>query len=61
MFLSPAEMSLTKLSLAGKNLIVPGQGEFSERHPGWGWNGKIANLFYSVFTRTAVHGNNLKK
>ncbi len=48
-------MLLTKLSLAGKNLIVPCQGEFSE------WGGKIANLFYSVFTRTAVHGNNLKK
>ena len=24
-------------------------------------DGKIAHLFYSVFTRTAVHGNNLKK
>ncbi len=33
---SPAGMSLTKLSLAGKTLIVPGQGEFSECHPGWG-------------------------
>ncbi len=27
-FPSPACMSLTKLSLAGKNLIIPGQGEF---------------------------------
>ncbi len=27
-FLSPAGMSLTKLSLAGNNLINPGQGEF---------------------------------
>jgi hypothetical protein len=27
-FLSPAGMSLTKLSLAGNNLIIPGQGEF---------------------------------
>jgi hypothetical protein len=27
-FLSPAGMSLTKLSLAGNNLIIPGQGGF---------------------------------
>jgi hypothetical protein len=27
-FLSPAGMSLTKLSLAGNNLIFPGQSEF---------------------------------
>jgi hypothetical protein len=27
-FPSPAGMSLTNLSLAGKNLIIPGQGEF---------------------------------
>ncbi len=27
-FLSPAGMSLTKLSLAGNNPIIPGQGEF---------------------------------
>ncbi len=27
-FLSPAGMSLTKLSLAGNNLIIPGLGEF---------------------------------
>jgi hypothetical protein len=27
-FPSQAEMSLTKLSLAGNNLIIPGQGEF---------------------------------
>ncbi len=27
-FPSPAGMSLTKLSLAGNNLIIPGQGEF---------------------------------
>jgi hypothetical protein len=27
-FLSPAGMSLTKLSLAGNNLIIPAQGEF---------------------------------
>ncbi len=29
-------MSLTKLSLAGKNLIIPGQGEFGKWLPGWG-------------------------
>jgi hypothetical protein len=30
-------MPLTKLSLAGKNLIIPGHGEFGKLHPGWGW------------------------
>jgi hypothetical protein len=29
-FLSPAGMLLTKLSLAGNALIVPGQGEFGK-------------------------------
>jgi hypothetical protein len=29
-FLSPAGMSLTKLSLAGNNLRIPGQGEFGK-------------------------------
>jgi hypothetical protein len=29
-FLSPAGMSLTKYSLAGNNLIIPAQGEFSK-------------------------------
>jgi hypothetical protein len=29
-FPSPAGMSLTKLSLAGKILIIPGQGEFGQ-------------------------------
>jgi hypothetical protein len=29
-FPSPAGMSLTKLSLAGNNLIIPGQGEFGK-------------------------------
>jgi hypothetical protein len=33
-FLSPAGMSLIKLSLAGYNLIIPGQGEFDQLHPG---------------------------
>jgi hypothetical protein len=35
-FPSPAGMSLIKLSLAGNNLIFPGQGEFGYWHPGWG-------------------------
>ncbi len=35
-FPSPAGMSLTILSLAGKNQIFPGQGEFGKWHPGWG-------------------------
>jgi hypothetical protein len=41
-FLSPAGMSLTKLSLVGNNLIIPSQEEFGKRHPGWG-----GDLFYS--------------
>ncbi len=32
----PAGMSLTKLSLTGKNKIIPGQGEFGQWHPGLG-------------------------
>ncbi len=41
-------MSLTKLSLAGKNLIIPGQGEFGYTDIPAG-DGKIANPFsYSV-------------
>jgi hypothetical protein len=35
-FPSQAGTSLTKLSLAGNYLIIPGQGEFSKWHPGWG-------------------------
>ncbi len=35
-FPSPVGLSLTKLSLAGKNLIIPGQGVFGKWHPGWG-------------------------
>ncbi len=38
-FPSPAGMSLTKLSLAGKNYSWPwkvGQGKFGQWHPGWG-------------------------
>ncbi len=43
-FPSPAGMSLTKLSLAGNNLIIPGHGEcwVSDTPVG---DGKIANLF----------------
>jgi hypothetical protein len=45
-------MSLTKLSLAGNNLIFPGQGEFGKRHPDWAelGTGKLLTFFtmYSV-------------
>jgi hypothetical protein len=41
-------MSLTKVSLGGNNLIIPAQGEFGTRHPGWGLECRVANLFYSV-------------
>ena len=44
--LSPARMSLTKLSLAGNNLIIPGQGEFVSEIPAG--DRKIIDLFYSV-------------
>ncbi len=39
----PAGMSLTKLSLAWNDLIIPGQVESGKWHPAW--NGKIVNLF----------------
>jgi hypothetical protein len=42
-FLSPARKSLTKLSLAGNNLIIPGQGELVNDIPAW--DGKLASLF----------------
>jgi hypothetical protein len=46
-FPSPAGMSLIKLSLDGKNLIIPVQGEFDHCHPGWGReNGKS---FFTVY------------
>ncbi len=45
-FPSPAGMSLTKLSLAGNNLIIPAQREFVKWLPGWGGGGrKIDKLF----------------
>jgi hypothetical protein len=39
-------MSLTKLSLARNNLLIPGQGEFGSDIPQG--DGKIANFFYSA-------------
>jgi hypothetical protein len=44
-FPSPAGMSLTKHSLAGKNFIIPGQGEF-----GTAGDGKTANIFVQCMT-----------
>ncbi len=41
---SPAGMSLTKLSLSGNNLIIPGQGKFDKWHPS----------FYSVQTVVCI-------
>jgi hypothetical protein len=43
-FPSLAGMSLTKLFLAGNNLIIPGQGKFGDIPAG---DGKIFNIFYS--------------
>jgi hypothetical protein len=40
-------MSLTKLSLAGNYLIIPGQGEFGKWHPAWGRENRY--IFYSVY------------
>jgi hypothetical protein len=42
-FPSPAGMLLTKLSLAGNNLLFPGYGEFDSDIPAG--DGNIANLF----------------
>ncbi len=39
----PSRMSLTKFSLAGNNLIIPGQREFGNWHPAG--DGKTANLY----------------
>jgi hypothetical protein len=46
-FPSPARMSLTKLSLAGKNVIIPGQGEFGKWHPGLGQENR--QPFFTVY------------
>jgi hypothetical protein len=43
-FPSPAGMSLTKLSLAGKNLIIPGRGELG-KHVIPAGDGKTASIF----------------
>jgi hypothetical protein len=49
-FQSPPEMLLTKLSLAGNPLIIPGQGVFGYSDiPAW--DGKIANLFLQCIVR----------
>jgi hypothetical protein len=42
-FPPPVGMSLTKLSLAGNNLIFLDQGEFGRWHPGWGR--ELANIY----------------
>jgi hypothetical protein len=47
-FPSPPWMSITKLSLARNNLIIPGQGEFVYWHPGSAGDGKPKNLFFTV-------------
>ncbi len=41
-FPSPAGVSLTKLSVAGNDLVIPGQGEFGDIPAG---DGKMTNLF----------------
>ncbi len=51
-FPSPAGMSLTKLSLAGNNLIIPGQTEFVRDIPTG--DRKTANLFLQC-TLTDIH------
>ncbi len=58
-------MSLTKLSLARNNKIIPGQWKFGKWHPGLGgWGGGISNLFYSV-SKTVIKKkdveNNIRK
>jgi hypothetical protein len=44
-------MSLTKLSLAGNNLIIPRQGDFREFSDIPAGNGKPLSFFYSVAAR----------
>jgi hypothetical protein len=46
---------LTKLSLVGNNLIIPGQGEFGNLIPAW--DAKIANLFLQ-YSMVLVHMGN---
>ncbi len=47
-FPSPAGMSLTRLSLAGNNLSIPGQAEFGTWHPGWVRENRWLFIQYSV-------------
>ncbi len=54
-FPSPAGMSLTKLSLGGNHEIIPTQGEFGKRHPGWGREYRIA--FFTVTCKCTVHNS----
>jgi hypothetical protein len=54
-------MSLTKLSLAGNNLINANQGEFGLLHPDWGGGGtgKLRTFFtvyHSIHKRLCVKG-----
>ncbi len=42
------DVTYTKLSLGGKNVIISGQGEFGKRHMIAAGGVNIANLFYSV-------------
>jgi hypothetical protein len=49
-------MSLTKLSLAGKNLTIPGQGELESDIP-TGDGGKTANLFLQCTVVRCVQVN----
>ncbi len=54
-FPSPAGMSLTKLSMAGINSIIPGQrGLVSDIQAG---NGKNDNLFYSAYSPVQLSNN----
>jgi hypothetical protein len=47
-------MSLTKLSLDGNNLTIPGQGEFGQWHPGWGRENR--KPFFTVYSEKWGHG-----
>ncbi len=52
-FPSPAGMSLTELSLAGNNLIIPGQGEFGVSDiPAGEW--KTAKVFLQCMIITTI-------
>jgi len=57
MFLYAAGMSLTKLSMAGNNLIVPGQEEFGYSDVP-AWNAKIVNHF-TVYVTQPIRTHNV--